>query len=69
MTEQEFKQALDEVVLKGINALGAATVLGTLAIVTRFTEVVYDMSVVSRLQADSQAAVEDKVETKKGEAE
>jgi hypothetical protein len=60
MTEQEFKQALDEVVLKGINTVGAATVLGALAIVNRFTEVVYDMSVVSRLQASSQAAVETK---------
>ena len=69
MTEQEFKQALDEVVLKGINAVGAATVLGTLAIVTRFTEVIYDMDIVARLQADSQAAFEDKVETKKGEVE
>jgi hypothetical protein len=69
MTEQEFKQALDEVVLKGINTVGAATVLGALAIVTRFTEVIYDMDIVARLQAGSQAAVEDKVETKKGEAE
>ena len=69
MTEQEFKQALDEVVLKGINTVGAATVLGTLAIVTRFTEVIYDMDIVARLQVDRQAAVEDKVETKKGEAE
>jgi hypothetical protein len=65
MTEQEFKQALDEVVLKGINTVGAATVLGALAIVNRFTEVVYDMSVVSRLQAGDQAAVE----TKEGETE
>jgi hypothetical protein len=63
MTEQEFKQALDEVVLKGINTVGAATVLGTLAIVTRFTEVVYDMDVVSRLQVDRQAAVETKEDT------
>jgi hypothetical protein len=63
MTEQEFKQALDEVVLKGINAVGAATVLGTLAIVTRFTEVVYDMDVVSRLQVDRQAVVETKEDT------
>jgi hypothetical protein len=69
MTEQEFKQALDEVVLKGINTVGAATVLGTLAIVTRFTEVIYDMDVVARLQAGSQAAVEDKVESKEGKAE
>jgi hypothetical protein len=65
MTEQEFKAALDEVVLKGINEIGAATVLGALAIVSRFTEVVYDMSVVSKLQASNQAAVE----TKEGETE
>lgn len=65
MTEQEFKQALDEVVLKGINTVGAGTVLGALAIVNRFTEVVYDMDVVSRLQVDRQAAVE----TKEGETE
>lgn len=50
MTEQEFKTALDKVVLDGIRALGAGTVLGTLAIVTRFTEVVYDMDTMSRLQ-------------------
>jgi hypothetical protein len=50
MTEQEFKVALDEIVLKGINQLGAGVVLGSLAIVSRFTEVVYDMSTVARLQ-------------------
>ncbi len=50
MTEQEFKKALDEVVLKGINEIGAGVVLGALAVVSRFTEVVYDMTVVSQLQ-------------------
>ena len=55
MTEEQFKKALDEVVLKGVNDLGAGTVLGALAIVTRFTEVIYDMNVVSQLQ---QTAVE-----------
>ena len=61
MTEQEFKTALDEVVLKGINELGASTVLGALAIVTRFTEVLYDMDVVARLQAmrESKATVQE----------
>lgn len=49
MTEQEFKQALDKVVLEGISKLGAGVVLGSLAVVTRFTEVVYDMQTVERL--------------------
>lgn len=60
MTEQEFKQALDKVVLEGINKLGAGVVLGSLAVVTRFTEVVYDMQTVERLH---QSAVESKVAT------
>jgi len=60
MTEQEFKQALDKVVLEGINKLGAGVVLGSLAVVTRFTEVVYDMQTVERLH---QSAVEAKVAT------
>jgi hypothetical protein len=66
MTEQEFKTALDEVVLKGINELGASTVLGALAIVTRFTEVLYDMDVVARLQAmrESKAEVQEVEEVK-----
>jgi hypothetical protein len=63
MTEEEFKKALDEVVLKGINTLGAATVLGTLAIANRFTEVIYDMSVVSRLQVGDNTVVENKEDT------
>lgn len=54
MTEQEFKQALDQVVLNGINKLGAGTVLGSLAIVTRFTEVVYDMETIARLQQNTE---------------
>ncbi len=57
MTEQEFKQALDKVVLEGINNVGVNIVLGTLAVVTRFTEVVYDMQTVERL---GQSAVEAK---------
>lgn len=61
MTEQEFKQALDKVVLEGINKLGAGTVLGSLAVVTRFTEVVYDMQTVERLH---QNAVEAKAAAK-----
>jgi hypothetical protein len=55
MTEQEFKQALDKVVLEGINQHGAGVVLGALAVVSRFTEVVYDMSTVARLQQNSEA--------------
>jgi hypothetical protein len=58
MTEEEFKTALDQVVLKGINELGASTVLGALAIVTRFTEVLYDMDVVARLQAMRESKAE-----------
>ena len=61
MTEQEFKQALDKVVLEGINKLGAGVILGSLAVVTRFTEVVYDMQTVERLH---QSAVEAKVAAK-----
>ena len=49
MTEQEFKQALDKVVLEGISKVGAGVVLGSLAVVTRFTEVVYDVQTVNRL--------------------
>jgi hypothetical protein len=56
MTEEEFKKALDEVVLKGINQLSAGVVLGALAVVSRFTEVVYDMHVVAQLQPKDQAA-------------
>lgn len=54
MTEQEFKQALDKVVLDGINQHGAGIVLGALAVVTRFTEVVYDMNTITRLQQNTQ---------------
>lgn len=60
MTEQEFKQKLDQVVLEGINNLGAGTVLGALAIVSRFTEVVYDMNTVNALQNNVNAAKEEK---------
>jgi polyhydroxyalkanoate synthesis regulator phasin len=61
MTEEEFKKALDQVVLNGINQVGAGVVLGSLAVVTRFTEVVYDMDVVARLQAmhESKAEVQE----------
>lgn len=59
MTEQEFKVALDQIVLKGINELGAGTVLGALSIVTRFTEVVYDMNTIARLQENSEKATLD----------
>ena len=54
MTEEDFKKALDQVVLGAINEIGAAPVLGALAIVTRFTQVVYDTSVVARLQTNTE---------------
>jgi hypothetical protein len=50
LTEELFKKALDELVLRGLNELSAGTVLGTLAVVSRFTEVVYDMNVVAKLR-------------------
>ncbi len=53
MTEQEFKSALDEIVLKGVNSIGSSTVLGALAIVTRFTEIIYDMEIISKIQSSS----------------
>jgi polyhydroxyalkanoate synthesis regulator phasin len=61
MTEEEFKTALDQVVLNGINQVGSSTVLGALAVVSRFTEVVYDMDVVARVQAmrESKAEVQE----------
>jgi hypothetical protein len=53
MTEEEFKKALDQVVLNGINQVGAGVVLGSLAVVTRFTEVVYDMGLVKQLETNA----------------
>jgi UDP-N-acetyl-D-mannosaminuronic acid transferase (WecB/TagA/CpsF family) len=53
MTEEEFKKALDQVVLNGINQVGAGVVLGSLAVVTRFTEVVYDMDLVKQLETNA----------------
>jgi hypothetical protein len=53
MTEEEFKKALDQVVLNGINQVGAGVVLGSLAVVTRFTEVVYDMGIVKQLETNA----------------
>ena len=53
MTEEEFKKALDQVVLNGINQVGAGVVLGALAVVTRFTEVVYDMGLVKELETNA----------------
>ncbi len=64
MTEQEFKQALDKVVLEGINQHGAGVVLGALAVVSRFTEVVYDMSTVARLQQNAEQPTEQGVKEK-----
>lgn len=56
LTDAEFKKELDQVVLTGINQLGAGTVLGALAIVSRFTEVIYDMQTVQRLTQPQEAA-------------
>lgn len=56
LTEELFKKALDELVLRGLNQLSAGTVLGTLAVVSRFTEVVYDMNVVAQLRPKVEAA-------------
>lgn len=56
MTEEEFKKALDEVVLSGIKHIGSSNVLGALAIVSRFTEVVYDLEVMARLQPTENVA-------------
>jgi hypothetical protein len=53
MTEEEFKKALDQVVLNGINQVDAGVVLGALAVVTRFTEVVYDMGLVKQLETNA----------------
>lgn len=55
-TEADFKKALDQIVLTGVNQLGAGTVLGALAIVSRFTEVIYDMQTVQRLTQPQEAA-------------
>ena len=63
MTEQEFKQALDKVVLEGISKLGAGVVLGSLAVVTRFTEVVYDMQTVERLTAPTPKVAEENAQS------
>lgn len=58
MTEQEFKQSLDKVVLDGINKFGPGVVLGNLAIVSRFTEVVFDLNTVSNLQTTPEQTTE-----------
>lgn len=56
MNEQEFKKALDSVVLEGINKLGPGVVLGALAIVSRFTEVIYDVNTMRNLQTNAEQA-------------
>jgi len=56
MTREEFVKDLDKLVLSGINKLGAGEVLSALAVVTRFTEVVYDMNtvdVLTRMQKEA----------------
>lgn len=63
MTEQEFKKELDAVVLKGINELGASTVLGALTIVSRFTEIIYDNGIITQLNQSQQEASTEKGST------
>ena len=55
MTEQEFKQALDNLVLGALNDnMDVGAVLGALAVVQRFTQVVYDMALVERINKNAQ---------------
>ena len=49
ITEQEFKQALDQLVTAGLNSLDVAVVYGQLSITKQFVEVVYDTNVVQYL--------------------
>lgn len=50
ITEQEFKQALDQLVTAGLNSLDVAVVYGQLSITKQFVEVVYDTNVVNYLE-------------------
>ena len=50
ITEQEFKQALDQLVTAGLNSLDVSVVYGQLSITKQFVEVVYDTNVVNYLE-------------------
>lgn len=50
ITEQEFKQALDQLVTVGLNSLDVAVVYGQLTVSKQFVEVVYDTNVVQYLE-------------------
>lgn len=50
MTEQEFRQELDQVVTKGLNTLDVGIVYGQLATIKQFVEVVYDLNVANHIQ-------------------
>lgn len=50
ITEQEFKQALDQLITAGLNSLDVAVVYGQLSITKQFVEVVYDTNVVQYLE-------------------
>lgn len=55
MTEQEFKQQLDQVITNGLNTLGVGVVYSSLATINRFVEVVYDASVIENINAQRAA--------------
>lgn len=71
MTEQEFKQALDNLVLGALgDGMDVGAVLGGLAVVQRFTQVVYDMAIVKQIttnaaQQAQQMQVQEVVEQQK----
>ena len=50
ITEQEFKQALDQIVSTALNSLDVAVVYAQLSVTKQFVEVVYDTNVVSYLE-------------------
>lgn len=50
ITEQEFKQALDQLITAGLNSLDVSVVYGQLSITKQFVEVVYDTNVVAYLE-------------------
>ena len=50
ITEQEIKQALDQLVTAGLNSLDVSVVYGQLSITKQFVEVVYDTNVVNYLE-------------------
>lgn len=49
MTEQEFKEQLDNVVTEALNTLDTAVVYGQLSATKQFVEVIYDTNIVNYL--------------------